>query len=73
MNYKRLYKQIVENAKQRNSSRNDGYFESHHIVPDFMFINRSRKGPAGHLPGNPNDKRIGRNLTDHFTTHYQNN
>ena len=29
------------------------YYEKHHIMPDFMFIQRKRPGPRGHLPGDP--------------------
>lgn len=43
-------------AKHENRSKGSGvYYESHHIVPDFMFKKRARKGPMGHLNGNPND------------------
>lgn len=55
MNYKKIYKQLIEKAKLENRSRGTTYYESHHIIPDFMFKNRSRKGPKGHLLGNPND------------------
>lgn len=50
------YKEIVTGAQLENRQKNCGvYFESHHIVPDFMFKNRKRRGPKGHLDGNPDD------------------
>lgn len=50
------YKEIVTSAQLENRQKNCGvYFESHHIVPDFMFKNRKRRGPKGHLDGNPDD------------------
>jgi hypothetical protein len=56
MNYKKIYKQLIDKAKSDIRSKKDKYYEKHHIIPDFMFIIRTRKGPAGHLSGNPNDK-----------------
>jgi len=48
----------MEKAKGENRKKGpDCYYERHHIVPDFMFVNRKRKGPKGHLPGNPNDPK----------------
>jgi hypothetical protein len=56
MNYKKIYRSIIIKAKNENRIKtNDVYFEKHHIIPDFMFRERKRKGPKGHLPGNPND------------------
>lgn len=72
MNYKRIYKQIVEKARNQNRVKYDGvYYESHHIIPDFMFKDRKRIGPPGHLHGNPNDKTNKVNLTprEHFICH----
>ena len=38
------YKEIVTSAQLENRQKNCGvYFESHHIVPDFMFKNRKRR------------------------------
>ena len=56
-NYSELYFGIINNAKAENRKKGTCgvYYEKHHIMPDFMFKNRSRKGPAGHLLGNPND------------------
>ena len=51
MNYQRIYDNLIERARNRTP---DGYTEKHHINPDFLFINRKRKGPKGHLDGDPN-------------------
>ena len=57
MNYTKIYKSLIERAKFENRKKGNGvYYESHHIIPDFMFKERKRKGPKGHLSGNPNDK-----------------
>lgn len=47
------------------------YYEKHHIIPDFMFKDRKRKGPKGHLSGDPNDKANIILLTprEHFIAH----
>lgn len=58
MNYIKIYKKIIENAKSEQRKKGGlVYYESHHIIPDFMFKNRKRKGPKGHLDGNPNDPK----------------
>lgn len=58
MNYLKIYKQLMERSKLSNRTKHDGiYYESHHIIPDFMFKDRKRKGPIGHLEGNPNNSR----------------
>src|SRR5690554_3281839 len=38
MDYKKIYDQLVEKAKPRglDKTKNDGYFEIHHIVPRCM-------------------------------------
>jgi len=52
MDYKRVYSELMNRAKQENRQRgSDMYFERHHIIPDFMFKERSRSGISGHLPG----------------------
>lgn len=53
MNYKKIYKSIIQRAKQAHRTKaSDEYYESHHIIPNFMFKDRKdRKGPAGHLDG----------------------
>jgi len=56
MNYNLVYRNIIAKAKSENRQKNNGiYYEAHHIIPEFMFKNRKRKGPAGDLEGNPND------------------
>jgi hypothetical protein len=58
MNYTKIYKTLMERAKSENRKKgNSVYYESHHIIPDFMFKERRRKGPKGHLAGDPNDKK----------------
>jgi len=72
MNYKKIYKQIIEKAKLDNRVKSkEFYYERHHILPDFMFANRKRKGPKGHLSGNPNDQNNIVLLTprEHFICH----
>ena len=59
MDYKKIYEDLISKTKDLQDERNVGYFELHHIIPDFMFKNRNRKGPAGHLPG---DSNIAENL-----------
>lgn len=70
--YKKIYKSLIEKAKSENRKKNNKeYYESHHIIPDFMFKERKRKGPKGHLSGNPNDKNNIVLLTprEHFIAH----
>ena len=55
MNYQKLYASIIKKAISENRKKAAG-LEKHHIIPDFMFENRNRKGPKGHLPGNPDCK-----------------
>jgi hypothetical protein len=58
MNYLKVYKNIMEKAKSENRQKGGTkYYEKHHIIPDFMFKDRKRKGPKGHLSGNPNDEK----------------
>ena len=33
MDYKRIYNEIVQNAKNENRSKKDRYYENHHIIP----------------------------------------
>ena len=71
--YKKLYKDIIDNARTENRMRNQGtYYERHHIVPDFLFKNRARTGPKGHLEGDPNGKENIMLLTfsEHLMAHY---
>jgi len=71
--YKQLYKEIIDNAKKEKRTKNSGtYYESHHIVPEFMFKKRKRSGPTGHLDGNPNsvDNLILLTFQEHLMAHY---
>jgi len=71
--YKQLYKEIIDAAKLEKRTKNSGiYYESHHIVPEFMFKNRKRTGPAGHLDGNANsvDNLVLLTFQEHLMAHY---
>ena len=71
--YKKLYKDLIDQAKLDNRQKNQGiYYESHHIIPDFMFKNRKRTGPKGHLDGNPNhiDNIVLLTFREHLMCHY---
>lgn len=71
--YHVLYKQIIDQAKSENRKKGQGvYYESHHIVPEFMFKKRSRRGPAGHLDGDPNniDNLVLLTFQEHLMCHY---
>lgn len=73
MNYKELYRQIILTAKSEKRTREtDVYYESHHIIPDFMFINRKRQGPRGHLEGDPDSKSniILLTFQEHILAHF---
>jgi hypothetical protein len=50
--YTRWYYSIIESAQNRQIT---GYTEKHHIIPDCLFIKRSRPGKPGSIAGNPND------------------
>jgi hypothetical protein len=71
--YKELYKNIIDNARKENRMKNQGtYYERHHIVPDFLYKNRKRTGPKGHLDGNPNgaENLILLTFSEHLMAHY---
>ena len=71
--YKQKYKEIIDNARSENRVKSgDVYYEKHHVVPDFLFKNRKRKGPKGHLDGNPNSKEniVLLTFTEHLMCHY---
>jgi hypothetical protein len=73
MDYKVEYKKLILIAKKENRTKNQGiYYEKHHIIPEFMFKNRKRKGPSGHMEGDPNNKNNIVLLTfkEHFMAHY---
>lgn len=50
----------------------DEYTESHHIIPESFYKNRTRPGPAGWLDGDPDDSENLSRLTDreHELAHY---
>lgn len=71
--YKELYKKIIDQAKAENRMKNQGvYYEQHHIVPDFLFKNRKRTGPKGHLDGNPDspENLVLLTFSEHLMAHY---
>jgi len=71
--YQQLYKQIIDQAKHQNRQKGQGaYYEWHHIVPEFMFKQRKRKGPKGHLDGDPNhlDNLVLLTFQEHLMCHY---
>jgi len=71
--YKELYKNIIDNARKENRMKNQGtYYERHHIVPDFLYKNRKRTGPKGHLDGDPDgaENLILLTFSEHLMAHY---
>lgn len=71
--YKELYKTLIDSARQENRMKNQGtYYERHHIVPDFLYKNRKRTGPKGHLDGNPDsaENLILLTFSEHLMAHY---
>jgi hypothetical protein len=71
--FKQLYKEIIDTAKLENRKKGVGiYYESHHIVPEFMFKIRKRTGPAGHLDGDANsvDNLVLLTFREHLMAHY---
>jgi hypothetical protein len=71
--YKELYKNMIDNAKKEQRMKNQGtYYEQHHIVPDFLYKNRKRTGPKGHLDGNPDgaENLILLTFSEHLMAHY---
>ena len=71
--YKQLYKEIIDTAKLEKRTKNSEiYYESHHIVPEFMFKIRKRTGPAGHLDGDANsvDNLVLLTFQEHLMAHY---
>jgi len=71
--YKELYKKIIDQAKAENRMKNQGvYYEQHHIVPDFLFKNRKRTGPKGHLDGKPDspENLVLLTFSEHLMAHY---
>jgi uncharacterized protein YfeS len=71
--YKQLYAKMIRAAKLEDRRKNLGvYYESHHIVPEFMFKNRKRPGPKGHLDGDANksDNLVLLTFQEHLMAHY---
>ncbi len=66
--YTRIYYAIVNNAKNRITTKKT---ESHHIVPESFYLNRTRKGRKGWLLGNPDDtaNKVDLTLHEHFVCH----
>lgn len=66
--YTQCYNLIVNRAKVRTLT---SYVESHHVIPESFFINRTRKGPRGWVLGDPNDSSNIVKLTarEHFVCH----
>jgi len=64
---------MIQLARQEDRKKHCGiYYELHHIVPEFMFKNRRRTGPKGHLEGNPEskDNKILLTFKEHLLAHY---
>jgi hypothetical protein len=71
--YKQLYKEIIDTAKTDQRTKHSGiYYESHHIVPEFLFKIRKRTGPAGHIDGDSNsvDNLVLLTFQEHLLAHY---
>lgn len=71
--YKQKYKEIIDAVRSENRIKNDKvYYEKHHVIPDFLFKNRQRKGPKGHLDGAPNSKEniVLLTFSEHLMCHY---
>jgi len=73
MNYAKIYENLMNKAKSLDRVKGENeYFESHHVVPNFLFKNRKRRsGPAGHLEGDPDASANLVLLTarEHFLSH----
>ena len=65
----RRYYRLCEHGRTRVT---DEYTETHHIIPESFFIERTRPGPKGWLSGNPDDPSNLTELTDreHELAHY---
>jgi len=73
MDYKRIYNELIVSAKSkcRTKDKIEEYYESHHVIPDFMFSIRRGKGPSGHLPGNSGyaENKVLLTAREHFFAH----
>jgi hypothetical protein len=71
--YTRWYMSIINNAIFENRYKTkSSYYELHHIIPDFMFLFRSRKGHKGFLLGFSGDKAnlVLLSAREHFVCHW---
>ena len=68
--YSRWYSNIIERARTR-SLPNNLYTETHHIIPESFYINRTRKGPLGWIDGDPEatDNKVDLTAREHFLCH----
>lgn len=66
--YTKIYFAIIEKVKQTPF---DGFTENHHIVPEHFYIERTRTGPKGWLPGDPDAKEnlLGMPAREHAICH----
>ena len=77
MNYQKIYDTLIHRAltssRKKLKPNHPDYiaYELHHIIPECLFKNRVRKGPSGHLEGNPNSKENLVLLTpeEHYLAH----
>lgn len=73
MNYRKAYRNIINRARAENRKKSgDTHYESHHIIPNFMFKDRKgRTGPKGHLDGDCDDKNnlVLLTIREHFLSH----
>ena len=67
--YTRWYYDIVQRALLR--SHPSEKTERHHIIPECLFIHRSRKGPPGYLEGNPesSENKVSLTFKEHRLCH----
>jgi hypothetical protein len=68
--YEKIYTRLIKRGKDRGSL-SIMYYETHHIIPECFFKNRSRNGKPGKIDGNPNDITNLVNLTpkEHYIAH----
>lgn len=72
MDYKKLYKKIIQKAKLECRKKFNGvYYETHHIIPECLFKNRSRKGISGFIEGDPEEplNKVLLTAREHFICH----
>lgn len=66
--YTRYYYNVIDNAKRRID---DPSYETHHVIPESFYINRTRRGHKGWLEGNPElpDNKVRLTPKEHFICH----